>query len=81
MRRALRRVAGFPFAPWTRYVNRRFEDVHVHLEQTNAALAGIASRLDRLEAQPGVDLTPVEELMVLVHQEVRRLGTGTLDPS
>jgi hypothetical protein len=73
MSRALRRIGRIPAAPLTRYIDRRFHDVHVHLDQLGDAVGALAARLDALEERPTESLLPVEELMVLVHEDLRRL--------
>jgi hypothetical protein len=65
---AVRRVVGAPARPFVRYFNRRFEDVHGHLDNeaefVNTRLAETAAATRALQERIATDVQVISELTV-----------------
>lgn len=72
-----RRAARMPMGPVAGYFNRRFEDVHGHVENetavVNARLDDVVSTTRELQERVTTDLEVLSELTLSLERIVRRL--------
>jgi hypothetical protein len=76
-RDSVRRVAGAPARPFVRYFNRRFADVHEHLDNESAAVNAQVEEMlattRELQERVTTDLEVLSELTLSLERLVRRL--------
>lgn len=76
-RDSVRRVAGAPARPFVRYFNRRFADVHEHLDNEsvvmNAQLEEALETTRALQERVTTDLEVLSELTLSMERVARRL--------